>query len=163
MFLAPATQFPNNKIYNFLIRVCTSLVNLSLLKAKGCFQCLCQFLTGLGRPTPSWLTLLPFKSIESTEIDFVTFKGILEHIISCTGPEKWWVIPGLFECFKSTGCHLYAFKALSVFANGAGMLTCTAKAQGTVEKSCCCFELSVLKVECNFPECRAQVWAWWVG
>lgn len=35
------------------------------------------FLVGLARPTPSQPTLLPVKTIESTEIDFMTFKEIL--------------------------------------------------------------------------------------
>lgn len=88
MFLAPATQFPNNKIYNFLIRVCTTLVKLALLKGQRLFSVFMSISYWPWQPAPSWLTFLPFKSIESTEIDFVTFKGSFEHIISCTRPEN---------------------------------------------------------------------------
>lgn len=56
-------------------------------RAKGCFQ-RSMFISHWPWQAYSFMAKpLPFKSVESTGIDFVNFKGIFEHIISCTGPE----------------------------------------------------------------------------
>lgn len=86
---------------------------------------------------------LPFKSVESTEIDFVSFKGILEHIISCTGPEHGessWAYLSVSKALRITCTH---WKNTVCLQMEQKMFTCVGKAEGTVAEPCYFSDLSV--------------------